>query len=175
VSSLGLGLVFVPLSLVSLRNVAEQDSGVASRLLKTAQQVGVAIGLAVLGTVAWTTVADSLRTQLAHAGIAAKPGSTPPASIYHQALTDGFSRAFEVAARIVLLALLIAIATIRVSRQELSGAVPEPQESALQPAAPQPGLTRAGPVPIDAVQADAVQRHEDRAARAAAASPCRLC
>jgi hypothetical protein len=60
-------------------------------LLNTAQQVGGAIGLAVLGTVAWTTVADSLRAQLAHAGIAAKPGLTPPAPIDNQALTDGFS------------------------------------------------------------------------------------
>jgi MFS family permease len=50
VSSFGLGLVFVPLSLVSLHNVAEKDSGVASSLLNTGQQVGGAIGLAVLGT-----------------------------------------------------------------------------------------------------------------------------
>ena len=68
VSSFGLGLVFVPLALVSLRNVAEQDSGVASSLLNTAQQVGGAIGLALLGTVAWTTVADSVRTQVARGG-----------------------------------------------------------------------------------------------------------
>ena len=149
VSSLGLGLVFVPLSLVSLHNVAEQDSGVASSLLNTAQQVGGAIGLAVLGTVAWTTVADSLRTQLAHAGVVAKPGPTPPAPVYHLALTDGFSRAFEVAAGIGLLGVLIAIFTIRVSRQELAGAVPEPQDAPPEPA--------------------------DQAALAAAARPCRFC
>jgi hypothetical protein len=64
VSSFGLGLVFVPLALVALHNVAGQDSGVASSLLNTAQQVGGAIGLALLGTVAWTTVADSVRTQV---------------------------------------------------------------------------------------------------------------
>ena len=71
VTACGLGLVFVPLSLVALHNVAEQDSGVASSLLNTGQQVGGAIGLALLGTVAWTTVADSVRTQLAHAAVAA--------------------------------------------------------------------------------------------------------
>ena len=137
VSSFGLGLVFVPLALVALHNVAEQDSGVASSLLNTAQQVGGAIGLALLGTVAWTAVANSVRTQVAHAAAAAakagqplpKPGTPPPASIYDHALTVGFSRAFVVAAGIGLLALLIAIATIRVSRQELAGAVPEPQEA----------------------------------------------
>ena len=169
VSSFGLGLVFVPLSLVALHNVAEQDSGVASSLLNAGQQVGGAIGLALLGTVAWTTVADNVRTQVTHLAAAAakagrplpKPGTAPPASIYDHALTVGFSRGFVVAAGIGLLALLIAIATIRVSRQELSGAVPAPQEAAPQPAAPQQPRTE--------------QRYEDQAARAAAARPCRFC
>jgi EmrB/QacA subfamily drug resistance transporter len=163
VSSFGLGLVFVPLSLVALHKVARQDSGVASSLLNAGQQVGGAIGLALLGTVAWTAVADSVRTQVAHAAAAAatagrplpRPGTPPPASIYDHALAVGFSRGFVVAAGIGLLALLIGIATIRVSRQELAGAVPEPQE-----AAPQPGT---------------LERHEDQAALAAAVRPCRLC
>ena len=164
VSAFGLGLVFVPLALVALYKVAEQDSGVASSLLNTAQQVGGAIGLALLGTVAWTAVANSARTQVAAAAAAGrpvpKPGTALPASIYDHALTVGFSRAFVVAAGIALLALVIAIVTIRVRRQELAGAAPEPQEAAPQPAAPQPG---------------SVQRHEDRAALAAAVRPCRLC
>jgi EmrB/QacA subfamily drug resistance transporter len=173
VSSFGLGLVFVPLALVALHNVAEQDSGVASSLLNTAQQVGGAIGLALLGTVAWTTVADSIRTQVAHAAAgqpSPKPGTPPPASIYDHALTAGFSRAFEVAAGIGLLALLIAIATIRVRRQELDGAAPAPQEEAAQPEAPQPAAQQPG-----TAQPATAEQHEDRAALAAAARPCRLC
>jgi Major Facilitator Superfamily. len=77
VSSFGLGLVFVPMALVALHKVAEQDSGVASSLLNAAQQVGGAIGLALLGTVAWTAVADSVRTQVA-GGAAAKAGRPLP-------------------------------------------------------------------------------------------------
>jgi EmrB/QacA subfamily drug resistance transporter len=174
VASLGLGLVFVPLALVALHNVAEQDSGVASSLLNTAQQVGGAIGLALLGTIAWTTVANSLRTQVAAAVQAGrpvpKPGTPPPVSIYHHALTVGFSRAFVVAAGIGLLAVVIAIATIRVRRQDLSGAAPAPQQAATQPAATQPAATQpAAQLP------GAEQRHEDQAALAAAARPCRLC
>jgi EmrB/QacA subfamily drug resistance transporter len=173
VSSIGLGLVFVPLALVALHKVAEQDSGVASSLLNTAQQVGGAIGLALLGTVAWTTVANSVQTQVAHAAAAAakagqplpKPGTPPPASIYYHALTAGFSRAFLVAAGIGLLALLIAIVTIRVRRQDLAGAAPEPQGAESEPAASEPAT----------VQLATVQQPEDRAARAAAARPCRLC
>jgi EmrB/QacA subfamily drug resistance transporter len=175
VSSFGLGLVFVPLALVALHKVAEQDTGVASSLLNTAQQVGGAIGLAVLGTVAWTTVADSVRTQVAHAAAAAgtplpKPGTPPPTSIYYHALTVGFSRAFLVAAAVGLVALLIAIATIRVRRQDLSGAAPAPQEAALQPAADEPAAEEPA-----ARQPGTEEPHEDRTAAAAAARPCRLC
>jgi EmrB/QacA subfamily drug resistance transporter len=171
VSSFGLGLVFVPLSLVALHNVAEQDSGVASSLLNAAQQVGGAVGLALLGTVVWTAVANSVRTQVAQAGQPLpKPGTPPLASIYGHALTAGFSRAFLVAAGIGLLALLIAIVTIRVSRQELAGAAPEPQEPAPRAAAPQP----AAPQPA-APQPRTVQRNGDQAALAAAVRPCRLC
>jgi hypothetical protein len=175
--------VFVPLALVALHNVAEQDSGVASSLLNTAQQVGGAIGLALLGTVAWTTVADSARTQVAHAATAAaptgrpvpKPGTPTAASIYDHALTVGFSRAFEVAAGIGLVAVLIAIATIRVRRQDLSGAAPAPQQAPPQPAARQPAAPHpAAPQPATVPPAT-VQLHEDRAALTAAARPCRLC
>jgi hypothetical protein len=93
-----------------------------------------------------------------------KPGVPPPASIYDHALTVGFSRAFLVAAGIGLLALLIAIATIRISRQELAGAVPAPQEAAPQPVALPPAASQPGTV-----------QPEDRAALAAAARPCRFC
>ncbi len=162
VTSFGLGLVFVPLSLVALHNVAEQDSGVASSMLNVGQQVGGAIGLALLGTVAWTAVAGSIRTQVSHAAAAAakagqpvpKLGTPLPASVYDHALAVGFSRGFLVSAGIALLALLVAVATIRVRRQDLTGAVPAPQ------AAP---------------QAATVQQHEDRAALAAAVRPCRFC
>jgi hypothetical protein len=90
-----------------------------------------------------------------------KPGTPPPTSIYYHALTVGFSRAFLVAAAIGLVALLIAIATIRVRRQELAAAAPEPQEAAPQPAAQQSPAQQPGT--------------EDRTAVAAAARPCRLC
>jgi hypothetical protein len=132
-------------------------------MLNVGQQVGGSIGLALLGTVAWTTVADSIRTQVAQAAAAAaragqpvpKPGTPPPASIYDHALAGGFSRGFLVSAGIALLALLVAIATIRIRRQDLTGAEPAPQAAAPQPAT--------------------VQQHEDRAALAAAARPCRFC
>jgi len=155
VTSCGLGLLFVPLALVALHNVADQHAGVASSLLNTGQQVGGAIGLAALGTIAWTTVADNLRN--ASAAIAA--GREPPASpaqLATHALAIGFSRGFLVAAGIALLALLVGLATIRLRRQDLTGTGPMPQE----------GTTR---------EPAAVRQHQDQAALAAAVRPCRHC
>jgi EmrB/QacA subfamily drug resistance transporter len=155
VTSFGLGLLFVPLSLVALHNVAEQDAGVAGSLLNTGQQVGGAIGLAALGTIAWTTVADNLRN--ATAAIAA--GRQPPASaaqLTAHALATGFTRGFLASAGIALLALVVAVVAIRIRRQDLTGAQPvaEPDASS-EPAA--------------------VREHQDRVALAAATVPCRHC
>jgi EmrB/QacA subfamily drug resistance transporter len=164
-TSCGLGLVFVPLSLVALHNVADQDSGIAASVLNTGQQVGGAIGLAALGTIAWTTVANTVRTTSAAIAASGQPAQTP-AQLAAHALATGFSRGFLAATAIAVLALLIAIATIRVSRQELSGVVPAPQ----QPATPQSATIQ----PV-ATQPATPQQGEDRAALAAAVRPCRFC
>ena len=66
-TAFGMGLLFVPISLVALTKVAENDTGVASSLLNVGQQVGGALGLAVLGTVAWSAVSNSLHSQAAAA------------------------------------------------------------------------------------------------------------
>ncbi len=126
VTAFGLGMVFMPVSLVALSRVREEDSGVASSLLNTGQQVGGALGLAVLGTVAWTAVADNMRQ---HAGAVAKPGTV----IYDHALAVGFSRGYLVAAGITLLAFLITAAMIRVKRDDLSGTQGQVTEIARAP------------------------------------------
>jgi hypothetical protein len=116
VVSCGLGLLFVPLSLTALSRVRDSDSGAASSLLGAGQQVGGSIGLAVLGTAAWTVAADSTRTQAARAatmaaraGRSAEPGEPLPAAIYQHALAAGFGRALLAAAGIMLVALAIAV------------------------------------------------------------------
>jgi predicted MFS family arabinose efflux permease len=131
VTAFGLGLLFVPLTLVAMSRVADQESGIASSLRNTGQQVGGSIGLAVLGTVAWTVVANSIRattahtaTTPAHVGHPARPSQAALTAIYHHALTTGFARAFLVAAGIMLLALIITIIAIRVRRADLAGASP---------------------------------------------------
>jgi predicted MFS family arabinose efflux permease len=129
----GMGLIFVPLSLVSLTKVANTDTGVASSLLNVGQQVGGALGLAILGTVAWSAVADSLHAQAAAAAAAAKHATVhlsqaqqaalAKAATNH-ALAHGFSQGYVVSAGIMLLALIITLVAIRVRREDLSGVNP---------------------------------------------------
>jgi len=114
----GLGLVFVPMSLIILNRVDAGDAGAASSLGNVGQQVGGSIGLAVVGTVAWSAVAGSLRSAQAATANAAGPGT----QIYHHALATGFSRGFVVSAGILALAMIIALAVVRVRRQDLAGA-----------------------------------------------------
>jgi EmrB/QacA subfamily drug resistance transporter len=129
-TALGIGLIFVPASLVALTKVADEDAGIASSLLNTGQQVGGALGLAVLGTVAWSAVANSLHTQ---AAAAARTATAPlsPAKLAaaqkaaaNHALATGFSQGYLVSAGIMLLALVITVVAIRVRRQDLAGMNP---------------------------------------------------
>jgi EmrB/QacA subfamily drug resistance transporter len=87
VMSLGMGLAFTSLSNTALTNVREQDSGVASAMLNTTQQVGASLGAALLNTIAATATA----TYLAAHG----PRFAPEAAIH------GYTRAFAVGAAIV--------------------------------------------------------------------------
>ena len=97
--------------------VAEADSGVAASLLNAGRQVGGAIGLAVLGTVAWTVVADNARGRVGGAGGAGGAVS----SVYQHALVVGFDRAFLAGAGIGVLILLVAVTMIRIRRADLAG------------------------------------------------------
>jgi EmrB/QacA subfamily drug resistance transporter len=137
VTAAGLGMLFMPATLVALSKVEDRDAGLASSLLNTGQQVGGSIGLAVLGTVAWTVVANTARSSVAAAKAAAATAGHPvhasaaqlkaaAAAIQDHALAVGFSRGFEVSAAIALLALIVTIAMIRVTREDLAGVQPMP-------------------------------------------------
>ena len=105
----------------------------ASSLLNVGQQVGGALGLAVLGTVAWSAVANSLRSQAAATAAAAKTATVHLSAAQaaalqraaaHHALATGFSKGYIVAAGIMALALIITLVAIRVTREDLSGVNP---------------------------------------------------
>ena len=136
VTAAGLGMLFMPLTLVALSRVPDRDAGLASSLPNVGQQVGGSIGLALLGTVAWTVVSNTIhhsvtaaKTAAAHAAAAGHPvhvtaaqARTAQVAIYDHALAVGFSRGFVVSAGIMLLALILTLALVRVTRADLAGA-----------------------------------------------------
>ena len=101
--SIGMGLVFVPLTLIATTNISPGDAGLASGLLNTTQQVGGALGLAVLSTLA-TSRTNHVVDGFGH-----------PASIVEKttAQVDGYQLAFTAGAFLMLAAGLVVIGLLR--------------------------------------------------------------
>ena len=96
-AAVGLGLSFVPVTIAAVTATRPHEAGLASGLVNTAQQVGGALGLAVLATVANTRTKDLL-----------EGGGETLAS----ALTKGFERAFLVGAGFALVGALLTLVMI---------------------------------------------------------------
>ena len=79
VTAAGLGMLFMPVTLIALNRVPDRDAGLAASLPNVGQQVGGSIGLALLGTVAWTVVANTAR----HSAEAAKAAAATAAKAGH--------------------------------------------------------------------------------------------
>src|SRR6266516_1582987 len=118
ISGLGLALAFVPMSIGALTGVSSADAGVASGLINTNQQIGGAIGVALV-----TTIATTFTTHFVHAHVGASAFSGA-------ALTHGFEIAFYVLAGIsalgaVLAALMLESHTSQAEVEHAPEAVPE--------------------------------------------------
>jgi MFS family permease len=111
--AVGIGFSFVPISIAALAGVQPAEAGLASGLINTSQQIGGALGIALLSTIATTRTSDKVA-----AGTA-----------LHPALVDGFTAAFLVGVGIAAAGILAALTLIR--RDELQQA---PQEVEAQPA-----------------------------------------
>ena len=108
--ALGLGLTFVPITLLGTSGVGREDSGLASGLFNTAQQVGGSLGLAILSTLAASQTASVLH-------------GTSPAAVL-DARVSGYHVAF-LAAAIMLAAgaVLLAVALRRRHLHEVEQAI----------------------------------------------------
>jgi MFS family permease len=117
--SVGMGLFFVPITLIATTNVGNEDAGLASGLFNTAQQVGGALGLAVLSTLA----ADK------SANVLGELGRQPDPVERMNAMLDGFQVAFSAAAILVAFGAVLLMLAVR--KQDVANIDPD--------AAPLPG------------------------------------
>ncbi|HWJ51443.1 MAG TPA: MFS transporter [Solirubrobacteraceae bacterium] len=109
IAAFGLGLSFVPVTIAAVSGTDPHEAGLASGLVNTAQQVGGALGLAILATVANSRTKDVLQSGNHNVAVA---------------LTKGFERAFLVGAGFALAGALLTIVMIasRDSRAHSVGA-----------------------------------------------------
>ena len=119
--SIGMGLVFVPVTLIATSGVPHEDAGLASGMFNTSQQIGGALGLAILSTLAADKTADSL------AG-----GSSDQA----EALVAGFHVAYVGSAILLATAAILMVVLLRRSDvAAVAGPAPAPAgaEGSAQP------------------------------------------
>jgi MFS family permease len=95
--AMGLALAFVPITIAALAGTKPQEAGLASGLINTSQQIGGAVGIAVLSTISVSTTEDELAR-----------GTAAPA-----ALTEGFVNAFWAGAAIAFVGVLVSIFFVR--------------------------------------------------------------
>jgi EmrB/QacA subfamily drug resistance transporter len=100
IAAVGLGFAFVPMTIAAVAGVEPHEAGLASGLINTSQQVGGALGLAILASIA-NSRTDSLMTE-AGGAVSALPN----------ALTEGFQIAFIVGAGFAVLGAVLAATLI---------------------------------------------------------------
>ncbi len=99
-TGVGLGFSFVPVTIAALVGVEMAEAGIASGIINTSQQVGGALGTAILSTVAFTRVTDYLQSH------------PPSQTVLLHADVDGFGVAFLVGAALAGLGLLATLTMI---------------------------------------------------------------
>ncbi|MEZ0578687.1 MFS transporter [Nocardioides sp. MH1] len=117
--SVGMGLTFVPMTLVAVHGVRTQDAGIGSGVLNTMQQVGGALGLATLSAVA------SHYTTSKAADLVASGGGVGDRLLGLHAFADGATHAFLVGAFMIWTASLIVWLLLNVKHAELGTEAPE--------------------------------------------------
>ena len=118
VTSFGLGMAAVTMTLTAVHGVAEDRAGVASALVNMAQQIGAALGLAVFTAIAVSTAngqvsgaSEALQESIAR-------GEATAVARAAEALTYGYTAAFLAGAGLLLIAGVVAIAAVTTKRTQ---------------------------------------------------------
>jgi EmrB/QacA subfamily drug resistance transporter len=124
--SMGMGLTFVPMTLAAVHGVGQRDSGIGSGVLNTMQQVGGALGLATLATVAvhfTQDKAEAIVSTFKAAGGSAPTGQAAEAMqnvVGQAAFANGATHAFIVGAFMMWAASVIVWIFLNVKHEELA-------------------------------------------------------
>jgi EmrB/QacA subfamily drug resistance transporter len=113
--ALGMGAAFVALTSSAVAGVPQEDAGIASALLNAGQQVGGALGLAIL-----TAVSTTRTTHLLEGGASASREAAT------KALVDGWSLGFIVGAVFLAISAVVMTSLVRVSKEAAAQALKEP-------------------------------------------------
>jgi EmrB/QacA subfamily drug resistance transporter len=111
-TSFGMGLAFVPLTSTALVGIAPHDAGVASAMVNTTQQVGGALGTALLNTIAASATASYI---VGHGGKVAADAA---------GLVHGYTTAFMISACLLGAAALASLLLVKASRNDVVMAEP---------------------------------------------------
>ncbi|MFI9239572.1 MFS transporter [Streptomyces sp. NPDC053079] len=106
---LGMGTAFMPAMSLSTYGVQARDAGVASAMVNTSQQVGGAIGTALLNTIAASATTDYFKSHM-------EPGANQKVLTF-QSMVHGYSTAVWWAVGILALAALIAVVFVNAGHQ----------------------------------------------------------
>jgi EmrB/QacA subfamily drug resistance transporter len=144
VFGLGMGLLFVPLTIVAVSGVERRESGAASSLLQVMQQVGGSLGLSILVTVFGTASRNEAREQVTQFLASATPQLREqfqqtgqlPARYVHNVLAHGISTAFELAAVFAVVALVTSLLVISTRSSRMVGSA-EMEATAVPEAVPE--------------------------------------
>ena len=108
IMSSGMALVFIPLTSTSLHAVSNHDTGVASAMVNTSQQIGGSLGTALLNTIAATaaTTYSAAHTNLGK-------------SAQQYAMTHGFTVAFKFSAGLLFIGAIVLFFFINIGKESL--------------------------------------------------------
>jgi EmrB/QacA subfamily drug resistance transporter len=129
--ALGMGMTFVSLTSAAIAKVEHEDAGMASALLNAGQQVGGALGLAVLTAVSSTRTSHLFpghKEAAAQVEQAVRSGQQPDPGVLQrltEATVEGWGNGFLVGAAFLAIAAVVMTMTIHLSKEEAQEAMKE--------------------------------------------------
>jgi hypothetical protein len=110
--------------MIVVAGISDKDAGVASSMFNVGQQFGGALGLAIIGSIAWTRINNHITLATGHLPLGHSAVPAPGTPIYDHALASGVTTAPTISAGAAVVALIVTLLTIRVRKEDLPDSLP---------------------------------------------------